>query len=151
MPTFTATIHSNGGSTAGIEVPADVVAALGGGKRPLVTVTLDGRYSFSYTVGVMSGRTLIGLSAAHRAASGLAVGDKVTVDVELDAAPREVAAPTELAEAFATDPALKTAWEKLSFTNRKEHARSIEDAKAPETRARRVDKALAALRDVKEK
>lgn len=149
MPTFTATIHSNGGTTAGIEVPPNVVAALGAGKRPLVKVTLDGRYRFSYTVGVMGGRTLIGLSGAHRKASGYSVGDVVEVDVELDTAPREVVVPAELVAAFASDPAAQAAWDKLSFTARKEHARAIEEAKAADTRARRVDMALAALRDGK--
>lgn len=149
MPTFTATIHSNGGTTAGIEVPPHIVAALGAGKRPLVKVTLDGRYTFSYTLGVMGGRTLIGLSGAHRKASGFSVGDTVEVDVELDTAPREVVVPPELLAAFAADPATKTAWDALSFTARKEHARAIDEAKAPETRARRVDKALAMLRGEK--
>lgn len=149
MPTFTTTIHSNGGTTAGIEVPQDVVAALGAGKRPLVKVTLDGRYTFSYTLGVMGGRTLIGLSAAHRKASGLSVGDAVEVDVELDTTPREVVVPPELVAAFASDAVAKAAWDGLSFTTRKEHARSIDEAKSLETRARRVDKALRMLRDEK--
>lgn len=100
-------------------------------------------------VGVMGGRTLIGLSGAHRTASGFSVGDTVEVDVELDTAPREVAVPPELVAAFATDPATNAAWEKLSYSRRKEHARSIDEAKAPETRARRVDKVLATLRGEK--
>ena len=77
MATFTTTIHSNGGTTAGIEVPPAVIDELGGGKRPLVTVTLNGVYTYDYTIGVRGGRHLIGVSNDHRKASGLAVGDDV--------------------------------------------------------------------------
>ncbi len=146
MATFTTTIHSNGGMTAGIEVPPAIIEELGGGKRPTVAVTLNGDYTFLYTVGVMGGRHLIGLSGAHRKASGLAVGDEVLVQVEVNETPREVEVPPELASAIAADPVADAAWQKLAYTHRKEWARSVAEAKAADTKERRIEKALSALR-----
>ncbi len=144
--TFRTSLHSTG-NNVGIVVPDEVIERLDAGQRPTVKVTLDARYSFVYTVGVMGGKHMIGLSAAHRAASGCAGGDDVTVTLEVETAQREVEIPPELAAALAADPTAAAAFERLSFTYRKEHARAIAEAKAPETKQRRLDKILAALRD----
>ncbi len=145
MPVFHTTLHQQG-NNVGIVVPDAIVAELGAGKRPLVKVTIDGTYSFVYTIAVMGGRNMIGFSAAHRAASGLNGGDEVEIDLQLETAPREVDMPPELTAALAADPAAAAAFEKLSFTFRKEHARSISEAKAEETKQRRLDKIMAGLR-----
>jgi bacteriocin resistance YdeI/OmpD-like protein/uncharacterized protein DUF1905 len=145
MPTFRTVLHQQG-NNVGIVVPDEIVAELGSGKRPLVKVTIDGRYSFVYTIAVMGGRNMIGFSAAHRAASGFGGGDEVEVALELETAPREVDIPPQLAEALAADPVAAAAFDKLSYTFRKEHARAISEAKADETRQRRLDKILAGLR-----
>jgi len=145
MPVFTTTLHQQG-NNVGIVVPDEVVAELGGGKRPLVQVTINGSYTFVYTVGVMGGRSMIGFSSAHRAASGLKGGDEVEIELQLETAPREVEMPSELTAALAADPAAAAAFQKLSFTLRKEHARSISEAKAEDTKQRRLDKILAGLR-----
>jgi len=145
MPAFRTVLHQQG-NNVGIVVPDEIVAELGAGKRPLVKVTIDGRYSFVYTVAVMGGRNMIGFSAAHRAASGFRGGDEVEVVLQLETAPREVEIPPQLAAALAADPVAAAAFDKLSFTFRKEHARAISEAKADETRQRRLDKILAGLR-----
>jgi hypothetical protein len=142
---FHTTLHLTG-NNVGIIVPDEVIERLDAGKRPTVSVTLNGQYRFDYTVGVMGGRAMIGLSSAHRAASGLAGGDEVDVSLEVVAAPREVEIPPELAAALAADSVAAEAFEKLAFSHRKEHARAIAEAKAPETKQRRVEKTLAALR-----
>ena len=144
MPAFRTVLHQQG-NNVGIVVPDEIVAELGAGKRPLVKVTIDGRYSFVYTVAVMGGRNMIGFSAAHRAASGFRGGDEVEVVLQLETAPREVEIPPQLAAALAADPVAAAAFDKLSFTFRKEHARAISEAKADETRQRRLDKILASL------
>jgi len=144
MPAFRTVLHQQG-NNVGIVVPDEIVAELGAGKRPLVKVTIDGRYSFVYTIAVMGGRNMIGFSAAHRAASGFRGGDEVEVDLELETAPREVDIPPQLAAALAADPVAAAAFDKLSYTFRKEHARAISEAKADETRQRRLDKILASL------
>jgi Bacteriocin-protection, YdeI or OmpD-Associated/Domain of unknown function (DUF1905) len=145
MPTFHTTLHQQG-NNVGIVVPDAIVAELDGGKRPLVQVTINGSYTFDYTIGVMGGKAMIGFSSAHRAASGLKGGDEVDVALELATAPREIVMPAELTAALAADPVAAAAFEKLSFTFRKEHARSISEAKAEETKQRRLDKIMAGLR-----
>ena len=144
MRAFRTVLHQQG-NNVGIVVPDEVVAELGAGKRPLVKVTIDGTYSFVYTIAVMGGRNMIGFSAAHRAASGFRGGDQVEIALELETAPREVDIPPQLAAALAADPVAAAAFDKLSYTFRKEHARAISEAKADETRQRRLDKILASL------
>jgi hypothetical protein len=144
MPIFTTILHQQG-NNVGIVVPDAVVAELGAGKRPLVKVTINGSYTFVYTVAVMGGRAMIGFSSAHRAASGLSGGDEVEIELELETAPREVEMPPELTAALAADPVAAAAFEKLSFTFRKEHARSISEAKSEDTKERRLAKILAGL------
>jgi len=74
------------------------------------------------------------------------VGDRITVLIELDTAPRTVEAPPDLAKALANDEKMAAAWEELSFTNKKEMAQSLVEAKKPETRERRLAAAVAKLK-----
>jgi hypothetical protein len=145
MPSFHTTLHQQG-NNVGIVVPDEVVAELGAGKRPLVKVTVNGEYEFVYTLAVMGGKNMIGFSSAHRAASGFQGGDEVEITLELETAPREVELPPELVAALAADPVAAAAFEKLAFTHRKEYARAIAEAKAPETKQRRVDATMTKLR-----
>ena len=141
---FTAVLELHGKTATGLVVPPEVVEGLGGGKRPAVVVTLGG-HSYRTTVGVMGGRSLLPVSAENRAAAGLAPGDEVEVDVELDTAPREVEVPADLAAALDGEPGLRSRFDALSPSRRKEHVRSVESAKAEATRARRVAAVLATL------
>lgn len=132
------------GNNTGIEVPPEVIEALGGGKRPAVALTVNG-YAYRSTVGVMGGKSLVPFSSDHRVASGLKGGDAITVEIELDVAPREVTVPADLATAL--DAAgLRPAFDKLAFSHRKEHVRAIEDAKTADTRIRRIEKAIEKLK-----
>ncbi|WP_324275222.1 YdeI/OmpD-associated family protein [Blastococcus brunescens] len=136
-----------GGKTAtGLEVPTEVVDALGAGKKPPVVVTLSG-HSYRSTVAVMGGRYLLPLSAENRAAAGVAAGEDVEVGVELDTEPREVTVPEDLAAALAREEAAREAFEQLSYSNRRRHVMAIEDAKTPETRQRRITRAVETLRE----
>ena len=141
---FTTTILQMGNNT-GIEIPPDVVEGLGGGKKPAVVVTI-GSYSYRSSVAVMGGRFLIPLSAERRAESGIGGGDAVTVDLVLDDKPREVTVPEDLGAALAGDAAAKAFFETLSYSNKLRHVLSVTGAKTPETRRRRIDKAMAMLR-----
>ena len=144
---FRTTIESGGKNTTGIPVPPDVLAALNAGKKPAVTVAINGRYTYRNSVGTVDGRPMISLSSENRARAGVAAGDEIDVDIELDTAPREVTVPDELAAALAADDAARETWDKLSYSNRSWHVLSIEGAKTDETRRRRVEKSIAALRD----
>jgi hypothetical protein len=111
-----------------------------------VTITIDG-HSWKSRVAIMRGRCLLGLSNANRKAAGVATGDQVEVEVEIDAGPRVVAEPTDFARALDADLVARSAYDRLTYSRKREHVRAIESAKKPETRARRIDKALATLRD----
>ena len=143
---FTATVELHGKTATGIEVPDEVIAALGPNKRPAVSVTING-YAYRTTAARMGGRYLVPLAAENRAAAKVAAGDQIDVDIALDDAPREVELPADLAAAM--DDAARQNYDKLSFTHRKEWVRWVEEAKRSETRATRVAKTVEALREGK--
>jgi hypothetical protein len=132
------------GNNTGIEVPADVVAALESGKRPPVVVRVNG-YEYRSTVAPMAGKYLLPFSAERRKESGIHGGDAIEVELTLDASPRTVELPDDLQSALNSSAAAAEAWEKLSYTHRKEHVRSVLDAKKAETRKRRIAAVLAKL------
>jgi hypothetical protein len=135
-----------GGKTAtGLPVPPEVVGALGAGKKPAVRVTVDG-HTYRSSIASRGGVYLIPLSAENRTAAGVAAGDEVDVDVELDDAPREVSVPDDLRTALAGDDAARATFDALPYSHKQRHVLAIEGAKTPETRARRIDKALEMLR-----
>jgi hypothetical protein len=142
---YRTTIVRSGKTATGIPVPDTVLAALAGGKRPPVRVTVNG-YVYRSTVGSVDGRPMVGLSAEHRAGAGVSGGDEVDVVLELDTAPREVAVPDDFAAALDAEPAARDTFDALSYSNRSYHVLSIEGAKTEETRQRRIVKAVAALK-----
>lgn len=130
----------------GIHVPDELVEKLGGGKRAPVAVTINGKFTYQSTIAFMGGRAMIPVSAERREGAGVKGGDAITVKLVLDTAPREVEMPPALVKALAKDKAAKAAFDKLSFTYRKEHARAVSKAKAEETRDRRIAKIMAGLK-----
>jgi bifunctional DNA-binding transcriptional regulator/antitoxin component of YhaV-PrlF toxin-antitoxin module len=142
---FPATILLGGKTATGVRVPDEIVEALGAGNRPPVRVTLAG-YTYQTTVARMRGQFMFPVSAAVREQAGVAAGDQLDVEIELDTSPREVAVPAELAAALKEHPDAKRAFEKLSYTNQKRHVLAIEGAKTAETRQRRLAKAIDELR-----
>ncbi len=142
MPKFKTTIRKAKDMDAmGIVVPEAIVEKLASGNKPKVTVTMKG-YTYRSTVFYMGGQFMLPLAKEHRSASGVNDGDTLEVSLELDTAPREVEAPKDLAAAL-KKAGLTKDFASLSFTHRKEHARAIEAAKQPETRLRRIEKAIA--------
>jgi hypothetical protein len=142
---FHATLELAGKTATGIEVPPAVIEGLGSSKKPAVVVTLNG-FVYRTTVGVMGGRFLIPVSAEIRKAAGVAAGDELDVEVEVDTEPRSVEVPPDLAAALAAEPVLKEAFEKLSYSQQRQHTLAVEGAKTADTRQRRVDGVLAKLR-----
>jgi hypothetical protein len=143
---FTTTVELGGKTATGMEVPADVVTALGAGKKPAVRVTVGG-HTYRSTVATMGGRFLLPLSAENRTAAGVAAGDQVEVELELDDAPRVVEVPADLAAALDADPEARRRFHALSYSHQRRHVLAVEGAKAEATRARRVGGVLAALLD----
>lgn len=133
---FRATVIPSGNATA-VEVPEKVVDAFGAGRRPPVVITING-HTWRSRIAAMRGMLLIGISAAHRKASGIAEGEEVDVEVSLDSEPRELKEPAELAAALDADPAARTAFDRLAYSHRRRHALSVEGAKTPATRDKRI-------------
>ena len=129
----------------GIQVPDEVVKALGAGRRPAVKVTVNG-YTYCSTVAVMGGASMISLSAEHRAAAGVAGGEEVEVDIDLDTAPREVSVPADFAAALDAEPAARCTFDGLSYSNKSWHVLQAEGAKTQETRQRRIAKSVDILK-----
>ena len=139
------TVLEPAGPATAIELTDAQVTELGGGKRAAVLVTIGDRTA-RLRLAVMGGKNLIGLSKAARAELGVAIGDEVTASIALDTAERSVEVPADLAAALDSEPQLRSAFDKLPYTHRKEQVRAITEAKRPETRARRVAAAIETLR-----
>ena len=145
---FRTTIVQSGKTATGIRVPDEVVESLGAGKRPPVTVTING-VSYRNTIAVMDGAYMVGVSAENRAATGVKGGDEVDVDIELDTAPRTIDVPEDLAAALAADPRARATFDALSNSNKGWHVLQVTGAKTDETRQRRIAKSVASLREGK--
>lgn len=140
--TFRATLLKDDDLDAtGIVVPPEAMQALGGSKRPAVTVTI-GDYAYRSTVASMGGRSMIPFAKEHRERTGIRAGDAIEVTLELDVAPRTVEVPDDLAAALAATPGAREAFDRLAYSVRKEHVRQVESAKAAETRTRRIAKVV---------
>jgi hypothetical protein len=132
------------GNNTGIDVPPAVLEQLGGGKRPLVNVTVNDSYAYRSAVAPMAGRYLIAFSSDKRAATGLTGGETITVELTLDTEPRTVEPPDDLAAALAA-AGVRDAFDRLAPSRQKAHVTSVEGAKAADTRARRVSAVVDAL------
>ncbi|WP_328415621.1 YdeI/OmpD-associated family protein [Micromonospora sp. NBC_00389] len=144
---FRTTLFLGGKTATGMTVPAEIVQALGSGKKPRVTVTING-YTYRSTVAVYGGEFMLPVAAEVRVGAGIAAGDEIDVDLELDSAPRVVDVPADLAAALDAAPGARRQFEALSYSNKRQHVLSVDGAKTPETRQRRVAKAVAALLDL---
>jgi hypothetical protein len=143
---FRTTILQGDKTATGIRVPDEVVASLGAGKVPKVQVTIRG-YTYRSSVAVVGGVFMVGVSAQNRAGAGVAGGDEVDVDIELDTAPREVTVPPDFAAALDAEPNARRTFDGLSYSNKGWHVGSIEGAKTDETRQRRIAKSVDMLRE----
>lgn len=137
------------GNNAGIEVPPEVLTELGAGQRPAVLVNVNG-YEYRNTVGVMGGKHLISVNAAVRKDSGLAAGDEVTVTLTVADAPREVDVAVDFAAAMDT-AGVRGFFDALPNSLQRMHAGSVAEAKTPETRERRIVKAVELFKDGKKR
>jgi hypothetical protein len=137
-------LQAPGMQATGIEVPPKVVEGFGAGKRPKVVVKING-HSYRSTVAVMGGRFMLPVAAEHRDKAGIKAGQAIEVDLQADTAPREVEVPKDLAAAL-KKAKMTERFDKLSFSHRKEHVRAINEAKAAETRQRRIDRCVEMLK-----
>jgi hypothetical protein len=144
---FRTTLSLENRNATGIHVPVSALEALGGGRRPAVIAIVNG-YTYRGTVmGYDPADPLMPFSSEHREASGLRAGDEIDVELALDTAPRVVDVPADLAAALAAEPVARAFFDGLSYTNKRVHTLGVEGAKTTETRARRVERSVAMLRE----
>ena len=140
--TYTTIVKRSGKNATGLQVPDEVVAALGTSRSPKVKATVNG-YTWRGTVQVVDGVFMLSLSADHREAAGVHADEQVTVALELDEEPRTVEIPPDLKAALAEKAGALEAFEVLAYSRRKEFVRQVNEAKAQETRTRRIASIVA--------
>jgi hypothetical protein len=142
---FRTKILPAGKTAAGIEVPAKVVAALGSSKRPPVRATING-FTYRSTIAVMGGKFMLGVSNEVRKSAGVAAGETVDIDLELDTETRDVPVPPDFAAALARDAKAKKFFDGLSYSKKLRLVIPI-DVKNAETRKERIAKTVEELRE----
>jgi Domain of unknown function (DUF1905)/Bacteriocin-protection, YdeI or OmpD-Associated len=135
-----------GGGGCLVPVPRDVATKLGLKGMPKINAVIAGQPYRGSLMPMGDGTYCLGVLKSIQNAAGLGFGDSIAVELELDTSPRVVEPPADLARDLARDKKAAASWEKLSFTNKKELARGLEEAKKPETRGRRLATAIAKLR-----
>jgi hypothetical protein len=143
---FRTTILTAGKTATGIRIPDEVIEKLGAGKKPAVRITING-YTYRSTVAVMGGRFMVGVNADNREQAKVAGGDEIDVDIAVDTEPREVTVPADFAAALNRHPNARRHFDGLSYSKKKAFVQGIEGTKVAETRQRRIDKAVADLRE----
>jgi antitoxin component of MazEF toxin-antitoxin module len=143
---FRTTILQGDKTATGIRVPDEVMTALNAGKKPKVNVTING-HTYRSSVATVDGQPMIGVSEVVRQAAEVKGGDTVDVDVELDTAPRTVEVPADLAAALDKVPAARKTFDGLSYSLQRFWVEPVVGAKTDETRQRRIEKAVATLRE----
>ncbi len=143
--TFRTKVWQMGNNTA-IQISPEIIEQLGSGRRPLVRMTLR-NHTYRSAVAVMDGMFLVSLSAENRQAAGVKGGEEVDVTIALDLEPRTVEAPPDLRAALVKAKALD-AFNASAPSMQKEYVRQVEEAKARETRDRRIAKIVEKLGSV---
>lgn len=145
LHTFTATIQNAGGGGGFVEIPFDVEEAFGS-KRPKIKALIEGVPYRGLLVRMGGPNHMLIILKGIREQIGKTFGDEVKISVEVDVEERMVTVPAELKRIFKSDKAVKSAFEKLSYTHQKEYVKWIEDAKKDETRQSRIVKTLEMLK-----
>ena len=141
---LTSTPRGGGGTL--VPIPREVATELGLRGMPKIQAVIAGTPYRGSLMPMGDGTYCLGVLKSIQEAAGVGLGDTIEVLLELDTAPRTVEPLADLAAVLALDKKAAAAWAKLSFTNKTEIARSLEEAKKPETRRRRLAAALERLR-----
>lgn len=131
-------------ATSALPVPFDPKEVFGKIRAPVVVKI--GGFSYRSTIAAMGGPLFIPLRKSNREAAGVKIGQEIEVTLTLDEAPRTVELPDDLEAAINAIPGGMEAWDKASYTHRREYVEAINDAKKPETREKRVGLALEFVR-----
>ena len=141
---FSTTLLQAGKTATGIKIPEEMIEKLGGGKKPLVKVTIN-NFTYRSAVAVMGGAYMVGVNAENREGANVKGGDKINVTIELDTEERIVEVPAEFQKQLSKNAAAKKMFDTLSYSKKKALIIPIANAKTDETRNRNIEKALSAL------
>ena len=145
---FRALVERGEGSVCAIQIDFDVEKAFGKRGRVPVRGTLNGA-PFRGSLFPMGGCHFMVVNRHLRAAAGVTGGETVPVVMERDDEPRTIEPPADFARALESNRDAQAAWDKLSYTHRREHVEHVEEARKPETRQRRIEKSVAQLAEGK--
>jgi bifunctional DNA-binding transcriptional regulator/antitoxin component of YhaV-PrlF toxin-antitoxin module len=143
MKTTYTTIVIGNGNHASLEIPDENLAQIGGNRRAPLKITIN-NYTYQSTATGVDGKCMVVFPMRDRSAAGAAAGDTVTVTLELDDGYRSVAVPAALEKALAAN-GVTGAFLDLTYSKRKEFARQVSEAKAEDTRTRRIEKIISSL------
>jgi len=138
----------DGSEVAALRAPFDVEKNFGSKARVPVRGTING-VPFRSSLMPMGGCHRMVVNKAIRDGAGVKAGDTVVVVMERDEAERTIHPPPQLKKELAKSKSALANWKKQSFTNKKEMARAIMEAKQDETRARRLAKVMDVLKNGK--
>jgi Bacteriocin-protection, YdeI or OmpD-Associated/Domain of unknown function (DUF1905) len=143
---FSALVNrKEGGEVCSINIPFDVEKAFGSRGRVPVRGTINGA-PYRSSVFKMGGEChFMVVNRQMREAAGVKGGENVNVTMERDTEERAITPPADFARALKSNKDAQTTWGNLSYTHRREHVESIEEAKKPETRQRRIEKSIELL------
>ncbi len=142
---FSTTLLQAGKTATGIKIPDEIIEKLGGGKKPLVKVTIN-NFTYRSAVAVMGGAYMVGVNAENREAAKVKGGDKIDVTIELDTEVRTVEIPEEFLKVLNKNSEAKNKFETLSNSKKKALIIPIANAKTDETRTRNIEKAINVLK-----
>jgi bacteriocin resistance YdeI/OmpD-like protein/uncharacterized protein DUF1905 len=132
------------GSMCFVPLTFDPKAVFGKVRAP-VKVTLN-CYTYRSTIAAMGGPPFVPLRKSNREAAGLEGGETIEVRLDLDTDERVITPPADFVKALKAMPPAWERWKDLNYSHQREHVEAIEGAKASETRARRIDRAIQAIR-----
>lgn len=143
-----AQLELRGKTATGFVIPESVVAELGSGKKPQVSVHIKG-HTYRSSIASMGGEFMLPVSAEVRTNAGVNAGEIIDIELELDTEPREVTIPDDLKKALEENTEAKKYFDSLSYSNKRRLVIPVEDAKTPETRQRRIEKTVKLLSERK--
>jgi len=141
---FSTTLLTAGKTATGIKIPEEIIEKLGGGKKPLVKVTIN-NFTYRSAVAVMGGAYMVGVNAENREAAKVKGGDRIEVSIELDTEVRTVEVPAEFQKVLNRNAGAKKIFDTLSNSRKKALMIPIVNAKTDETMNRNIEKALKAI------
>lgn len=134
-----------GGAWVILRVPFSVVQEWGSRARVAVKGTLNGHPFRSSIFPMGAGTHGLMVNRQMREGAGAGAGDRVGVVMEVDTAPRTVSVPKDFQQALGRNGKAKAFFAKLPPSHQRAYVEAIEEAKKPETRVRRIEKAIAVL------